>query len=150
MTAEYEKCEYCCGTGTILEHLNHTPVSGQQPTGNGTVSCPRCNGSGKTNIRKESNGSDVSSSSDGSNAWAFIIAWGVLFYLTYQLTIALAEMIFGKEVNAPEFVKWLIVIFMLIPPTVLVFVFRKIIPSLFYIVLIGGILAFFVAMVSNL
>jgi len=61
-------------------------------------------------------------------------------------------MIFGKETNAsgPEFIKWLVTIFVLTLPTVLVYVFRKIIPSLFYIVLIGGILTIFIAMVLNL
>jgi len=109
----------------------------------------------KSNASGASSSSDsasgTSSSSDSLNVWAFIIVWIVLFYLTSQLITVLAEMIFGKEANAPapEFMKWLVVIFVLTLPTVLVYVFRKIIPGLFYIVLIGGILAIIVVMIAN-
>lgn len=102
--------------------------------------------------QEKNNASSTSSSSGSSNVLAFIIAWIVLFYLTSQLTVVLAEMIFGKEANAsgPEFIKWLVTIFVLTLPTALVYMLRKIIPGLFYIVLIGGILTIFVAVISNL
>ena len=39
------------------------------------------------------------------NAWAYLIFWGVLFYITFNLYVPLYEMIFGKPENMPEYAK---------------------------------------------
>ncbi len=46
---EYQKCNNCNGSGTILDHM-HAHHDGQRSAGNGTSICPSCNGSGNNGV----------------------------------------------------------------------------------------------------
>ena len=89
-----------------------------------------------------STSSGTNSSTDNLNVWAFIITWLILFYLTYQVYVPLFEMIFGGDMRhkLSEPLKWLNLIIMMVPPSIIVFLFRRFIPALFVVGIIIGIL----------
>jgi len=59
------------------------------------------------------------------------------------------EMKFGKGFKIPEFIKWLNIIIMMMPPTVIVYLFRRIIPALFALSIITGIIVLAYGMITN-
>ena len=92
--------------------------------------------------QEKNNASSTSSSPDNLSVWAFIITWLILFYLTYQAYVPLFEMIFGGDMRhkLSEPLKWLNLIIMMVPPSIIVFLFRRFIPALFVVGIIIGIL----------
>ena len=142
------KCEKCGGMGTILNHL-HQPYSGQQTAGMGKSVCPSCNGSGKSSAAEPYSEEPVSGGNTSFNAWAYLITWCILFYLTYEIYVPFMEMIFGKNLHVSELVKWLNIVIMMVPPTVIVYLFRRFIPGLFALSIIIGILGLAYGMIKN-
>ena len=88
-------------------------------------------------------GNNNSVNIDGSSfkALSFIVAWLILFYLTYQVYVPLLEMVFGNDLKVSEAVKWLNVAIMMLPPTIIVYLLRRFIPALFAFSIIAGIIA---------
>jgi len=129
----------------------HPTHAGQRSAGQGQSVCPNCNGSGKSSALDTSSEQSASSNNPLFIALAFIIAWCVLFYFTLMMDIYLIEMVFGKEEKSPEFLKWLNILLVAIPPTFIVYKFRKLIPGLLAVSIVGGILAIFVfAVISKM
>jgi len=97
------------------------------------MKCKNCNGTGTSGVTEPPSEKPVSDIKNPFNALGYLITWCVLFYLTYEAYVPLIEMIFGKDVHVSELVQWLNVVVMLVPPTVIVYLFRKFIPRLFAI-----------------
>ena len=138
------KCPECNGTGTVLKHhygRGYNNILGNAGAGMGF--CPRCHGRGtvRGNVPEEVRGVESGSSSGELYiVIAFVVVWLGLFYLTYKLSVPILEAVYGKDPKVSDAVKWLNVVIISIPPTVVVYLARKIIPGLFYLGVIIGIL----------
>jgi hypothetical protein len=146
MTTSDIKCPECNGSGTVLKHFYNQDYANRfGNAGSGLGYCPRCNGSGTVSGYE----SDVSGEDYASDVFIFVLAWLVLFYLTYQIYVPLFEMIFGNDVLVPEDIKWLNLFVMMIPPTVIVYIFRKFIPILVGVGILAGVIALTYTIISN-
>lgn len=154
------RCTECNGSGRVLkQNYNQNYANTLGNAGPGMVSCPRCYGRGtvqgyvpdnpNTVGTVSNNNASFSNNNTSFNAWAFIIVWLILFYLTYKIYVPLLDMIFGKDIKVSEYIKWLNVIIIMVPPTVIVYIFRRFIPALFALGIFIGILVFVYGVITN-